>query len=36
MKWTIKLLVEVVPGGPVEYEVGSIERTKEVLPRLRA
>jgi hypothetical protein len=32
MKWTIKLLVEVVPGGPVEYEVGSIERTKEVSP----
>ena len=32
MKWTIKLLVEVVPGGPVEYEVGTIERTKEVSP----
>lgn len=32
MKWTIKLVVEVVPGSPVEYDVGSIERTEEVSP----
>ena len=33
MKWTIKLVVEVVPGScPVEHEVGSIERTEEVSP----
>ena len=32
MKWTIKLVVEVVPGSPVEHEVGSIERAEEVSP----
>jgi uncharacterized C2H2 Zn-finger protein len=32
MKWTIKLVVEVVPGSPVEHEVGSINRTEEVSP----
>ena len=32
MKWTIKLVVEVFPGSPVEHEVSSIERTEEVSP----
>ena len=32
MKWTIKLVVEVVPGSPVEHEVGSIERAEEISP----
>src|ERR1035437_1579735 len=32
MKWTIKLVVEVVPGSPVEHEVGMIERTEEISP----
>ena len=32
MKWTIKLVVEVIPGSPVEHEVGSIERAEEVSP----
>jgi hypothetical protein len=32
MKWIIKLVVEVVPGSPVEHEVGSIDRTEEVSP----
>jgi len=32
MKWTIKLVVEVVPGNPVEHEVGMIERTEEISP----
>jgi hypothetical protein len=32
MKWTIKLVVEAVPGSPAEHEVGSIERTEEVSP----
>jgi hypothetical protein len=30
MKWTIKPVIEVVPGSLVEHEVGSIERTEEV------
>jgi hypothetical protein len=32
MRWTIKLVVEVVPGSPVEHEVGMIERTEEISP----
>jgi hypothetical protein len=32
MKWTIKLVVEGVPGSPVEHEVGTIERTEEISP----
>jgi hypothetical protein len=32
MKWTIKLVVEVVRNSPVEHDVGSIDRTEEVSP----
>jgi hypothetical protein len=32
MKWTIKLVFEVVPGSPVEHEVGTIERREEIFP----
>jgi len=32
MKWTIKLVVEVVPGNVVEREVGTIERSEELSP----
>jgi hypothetical protein len=32
MKWTIKLVFEVVPGSPVEHEVGTIERREEISP----
>ena len=35
MKWTIKLVVEVVPGNVVEREVGMIERSEELSLRLR-
>jgi hypothetical protein len=29
MKWTIKLVLEAVPGSPVEHELGIIERAEE-------
>ena len=32
MKWTIKLVFEAVPGSPVEYELGSMERAEEISP----
>jgi len=32
MKWTIKLVFEVVPGSLVEHEVGTIERREEISP----
>src|ERR1019366_1250819 len=32
MKWTIKLVVEAIPGSPVEHEVGVIERGEEISP----
>ena len=32
MKWTIKLVFEVVPGSPVVQEVGTIERREEISP----
>jgi hypothetical protein len=30
MKWAIKLVFEVVPGSPVEHEVGTIERRESL------
>jgi len=32
MKWTIKLVTEVVPGKPIEEEVATIEREDLVSP----
>src|ERR1017187_6631466 len=32
MKWTIKLVVEVVAGFPVEHELGTIVRAEEISP----
>jgi hypothetical protein len=32
MKWTMKLVVEVVPGEPIEHEVATIERSEEISP----
>ena len=32
MKWTIKLVFEVVPGSLLEHEVGTIERREEISP----
>jgi hypothetical protein len=29
MKWTIKLVVEVVPGNRIKHEVGTIEPSAE-------
>jgi hypothetical protein len=26
MKWTLKLVAELVPGRPIEYEIATIER----------
>src|SRR5665213_1225090 len=32
MKWTLKLVSEVVPGKPTEYEVATIERIEKFSP----
>src|SRR5665213_103434 len=32
MKWTLKLVAEVVPGKPTEYEVATIERIEKFSP----
>jgi hypothetical protein len=32
MKWTMKLVAEVVPGKPIEHEVATIERSDEISP----
>jgi hypothetical protein len=32
MRWTIRLVVEVVLGSPIEHEVGMIERAEEISP----
>jgi hypothetical protein len=32
MKWTLKLVAEVVPGKPTEYEVATIERVEDFSP----
>jgi hypothetical protein len=32
MKWTLKLVTEVVPGKPIEEEVATIEREELVSP----
>jgi hypothetical protein len=32
MKWTMKLVVEVVPGESVEHEIFTIERSDEISP----
>ena len=32
MKWTLKLVSEVVPGKPTEYEVAMIERIEKFSP----
>jgi hypothetical protein len=32
MKWTIKLVAEVVPGKPIEREIAMIERPDEISP----
>lgn len=32
MKWTVKLVAEVVSGKPVEHEIATIEGTEEIFP----
>jgi hypothetical protein len=32
MKWRIKLVLEAIPGCPVEHELGIIERSEEISP----
>src|ERR1035437_953074 len=32
MKWTLKLVAEVVPGKPTEYEVATFERIEKFSP----
>jgi hypothetical protein len=32
MKWTMKLVAEVVPGKPIEHEIATIERPDEISP----
>jgi uncharacterized C2H2 Zn-finger protein len=32
MKWTMKLVAEVVPGKPIEHEIAMIERPDEISP----
>jgi len=32
MKWTMKLVAEVVPGKPIEHEIAMIERPEEISP----
>src|SRR5665213_2178644 len=34
MKWTLKLVSEVVPGKPTEYEVATIERIEKFSPAI--
>jgi hypothetical protein len=32
MKWTMKLVAEVLPGKPIEHEIAMIERPDEISP----
>lgn len=32
MKWTVKLVGEVVSGNPIEHEIATIERAEEISP----
>ena len=32
MKWTMKLVAEVVPSKPIEHEIAMIERPDEISP----
>jgi len=32
MKWTVKLVTEVVSGNPIEHEIAMIERAEQISP----